>query len=159
MKQIFATTGSTSVVAPRREPPDALVRGRRIELNSRCPKLAAAYNLLIELLAPGPVSVSTCVARARDLEISEATLYAARPRLPIAASRAPWRDGGAYWSLAGDAADAPTSWKPLRPPKPCAGCGKLMAGAHGLRQRCRPCRLALNVARERKRYASRALVI
>jgi hypothetical protein len=144
MKQIFATTGSTSVMVQRR--------------GSRCPKLAAAYYLLSELLALGPVPVSTCVARARDLETSETTLYAAR-RLPIAASRAPWRDAGAYWSLAGDAADAPTSWKPLRPPKPCAGCGQLMAGAHGLRQRCRPCRLALNAARERKRYASRALVI
>jgi hypothetical protein len=117
-----------------------------------CPKLTAAYGLLIQLLMSGAVPISICISRARACGISQRTLYAARGQLPIKALRLPGQVGQAHWQLidaAGDQPPAPRpiSWRPPAPPRPCAGCGEPMLGAHWMRKRCRPCKRAVAAAR------------
>jgi hypothetical protein len=116
---------------------------------SRCRKLARAHDLLLLLLSRGPVLVAVCLSRARELGIRPSTTYAARRRLPIKATRLPFRNGPAYWELIGGAPAAPTFWRTAISSRPCAGCGELMVGAHYMVRRCRRCRLDLKRKRAR----------
>jgi hypothetical protein len=103
-------------------------------------KLAAAHDLLLELLANGPQPVSYCLAEAAARGLSQRTVFEARRTLGIVCIR--FADGRPFarpglWKLVRDAA-SPQEWK-RRALRFCRVCGEAMPGAHWLRRRCREC--------------------
>jgi hypothetical protein len=126
---------------------------------NRCRKLSRAYELLLELLARGPVPIAMCLERGRALGLGEGAVRAARKRLPIRTVYKPITHGANYWELTADVVDGPPAfWRTRNATKFCIDCRAPLAGRHYLTLRCRSCKLKVNAARRRvadrlRRYA------
>jgi len=86
-------------------------------------KLAAAHQLLVELLVDGPMPVASCITIAAETGIAVRTLFEARARLPIACDRIGDGKGRpGVWRLE-QHAPPPREWR-QRKLQFCAGCGE-----------------------------------
>jgi hypothetical protein len=122
---------------------------------TRCRKLALAYDLLREILGRGPVPISVCLLRAREIGLSDGTMRAARKLLPI---QVVWQRvtlGQNYWELTNDVVgEPPEFWRTPVTIRYCVGCSTALLERHPITKRCRRCQLARLAAAARAKAAT-----